>query len=298
MDLLTRLYLPFALPIIMATVGLSLSFTDLRRALLRPKALSCGLAGQVVVLPVAAFSLAAVFPVEPTTAVGLVIIAASPGSPLSNYLTHVSKGDTMLSIVVTVASSLIGVVTLPIIVRFAIDLFLPETASINLPLASAVMSLIGFTMLPVMLGMTIRHFSPRLTRMLQRAVEPLSLMLFAGVLGAVLYAERDNLVGYFREAGTIVTVLNVVMMAVGYLMAKLARLPPGQRIAISLEVGLQNATMAIFIALSLLGRMDLVVPAAAYRIIMLFTSSAFAGLMRWRMTKSARHQEVAPAGLA
>ena len=248
MNVITDVILPLALAFIMFTLGLGLTFSDFARVAKMPKNFLIGLVSQLVFLPLVALIIVFVWPLQPELAIGLILIAAAPGGVTSNILTSFAKGDVALSISLT---------------SIAISMFLIVT-------------------LPVLLGMIFRASLSYLTKRIEKIAKILSTALFVLVLIGAILAERQNLVEYFAQTGLVVLILNILMMTIAYYWAKLFSSGRPQLKAISLECGLQNGTLAIFVGTSVFGGGLYIVPAATYSVIMYLTSLIFIYFIRKR----------------
>ncbi len=281
MGLITQLFLPLSLAFIMFAMGLTLVPDNFRRVLLEPKAFAIGAVSQMVVLPLIAFLLVVVWPIDPVLAVGVLILAACPGGVTSNLLTHLVRGDTALSISLTAVISLASVITIPVIVNFGLRWFLGESG-VELPLARSIIGIFLITTVPVVLGMLVRAKWTTATIRFEPFARRLATTLFVViVLGAIL-AQREHLVEFATTVGPMMLVLNLIMMAVGWYMAAWFKLGAYQGKAISLECGLQNGTMAIFVAATLLENEVMMMPGAIYGLLMFVTAGVWVGWMSRR----------------
>jgi BASS family bile acid:Na+ symporter len=267
-ELLKTVVLPLALMVIMFGMGLTLTPADFKRVILAPRAKLIGLANQLILLPLIAFGLAHLFRLSPELAVGLMLVAACPGGPTSNLITHLSRGDTALSVTLTAVSSIITVFTIPLIVGFSLDYFLgADGARITLPFGPTVAQLMLVTILPVTAGMGVRARWPAWSRRMIKPVNGLSMVFLVLVILIAALKETD-LGGQFREAGWAALSLNAVTMGLGFALAAAAGLSRPQRVSISVESGIQNGTLALAIALGLLGSPRIAVPAVVYSLLM------------------------------
>ena len=275
---LTAVFLPLALFAVMLGMGLGLTPGDFTRVLVYPKAVVVGLLAQLVLLPLLGFGLASLFPLSPELAVGVMILAACPGGPTSNLITYVARGTVALSITLTAISSLITVFTIPVVVNLATGAFLGEATSLRLPVGGTVVQIAVITIIPVALGMVLRHYLPQVAAQIERGVKWLSLALLGLIIAGLLVQQRDSVVGFFAQVGLVTLTLNLVAMALGYLVARLAKLDRPSATAITVEVGIQNGTLAIAIASAptLLNQPNLAIPAAIYSLLMFVTGGAFA----------------------
>lgn len=269
-----QILLPLALAFIMLALGVGLTPADFRRIFTRPKALLVGAVLQYVSLPLLAMAIVAFLPAPPVLKVGIVLLAACPGGTTSNLLTHMARGDVALSISLTALTSLTSMITVPLVLMIALALFMgPEAPSVGLVTTGLVIFLL--TVVPVGIGMAIRQFAPTIAAVLDRHSRLLSGVVFTAVVLATLIADRDQLAARFAEAGFIALSLNVLAMAVAFAVASLVMLRMKQRIALTLECGLQNATLAIVVAVGMLGDVAYAIPAAIYGLIMFVTAGAF-----------------------
>lgn len=271
-SILTAVFLPLALAFIMLGMGLSLSIKDFKNIFVYPKAMILGLTNQLILLPVFGFALAQVFGLTGAMAVGVMILAACPGGATSNLITHLSKGDIALSISLTAVSSFITIATIPIIVNFAIAFF-GEEGSIQLPVLETIIQIMGVTVVPVSIGMFLKKRFPILAIKADRPVRIASAVIFAAVLIAAILKERDSIVEYFILTGPIMLSLNILTLIVGFFLASVFLLPKRQRLTIAIESGIQNGTLGIMIAATLLKNSEMTIPIAIYSLIMFFTSA-------------------------
>ncbi|XOV92895.1 MAG: bile acid:sodium symporter family protein [Bacteroidota bacterium] len=275
MDSTSALILAISLIIIMLGMGLSLVPDDFRRIFVNPKAIITGLINQLILLPLIGFALALVFPVSPEVAVGIIILAACPGGPTSNLIAHLAKGDTALSVSLTAASSLITVITIPIIVNLGLVVFAGEGTVVKLNVVQTIVQIFVIAILPVIIGMLIRHYKEAFALRMDKPVKIASAIVLALVIIGVVIKDKDNMGRYFQQAGLIALALNVATMAVGYFTAKVMKLNIKQAVSISIESGIQNGTMAITIAIVLLGNAEYAFAPAVYSLIMFGTAGAF-----------------------
>ncbi|HEV7278072.1 MAG TPA: bile acid:sodium symporter family protein [Devosiaceae bacterium] len=279
--------LPLALVFIMFSLGLELRAEDFKRVFVRPKAFVAGVVGQLLLLPIVAFVIASVLPLPPEIAIGLMIIAAVPGGITSNLLTRYACGDTALSISLTAMISLASIVTVPVIVFFALGHFVgAETA--NLSITSAALAMFAMVAVPVGSGILVRARAGRFAQSMQTPARNLSGLFLAFVVATAFAGAGEALGRYMLQAGLVALTLNVSMMVLAFAGAALLRIAPSQRTALSLECGLQNVTMAVTLVV-LLGLPSVyAVPAAVYGMIMLPTAITFAAFLahfgRARMT--------------
>lgn len=271
-SILTQLFLPLALAVIMFGMGLSLTVGDFRRILIYPKAVAIGLANQLILLPLVAFGLIHLFGLEAELAVGLMILAACPGGATSNLITHLAKGDSALSITLTAFSSLITVVTIPFIVNFAILYFIPSGEVQELNVLGTVTSVIFITIIPVIIGMIVLKKAPQLAQKWDIPFRRISAVFFVVILVAAIMKERANLISYFSEAGPVALALNLATLALGFFSGRLFGLGKKQSTTIAIEAGIQNGTLGITIAATLLANSTMAIPSAIYGLLMFGTA--------------------------
>jgi bile acid:Na+ symporter, BASS family len=271
-SVLTAVFLPLALAFIMLGMGLSLTIKDFKNILVYPKAMIIGLGNQLILLPVFGFALIQLFGLSGAMAVGIMILAACPGGATSNLITHLSKGDIALSISLTAISSFITILTIPLIVNFAINFF-GEEGSVTLPVLETIIQIMGVTVVPVSIGMVLKKRFPKLALMADKPVRIASALIFASVLLAAILKERDSIVEFFVLSGPVMLSLNILTLVVGYFLATVFILPKRQRLTISIESGIQNGTLGIMIAATLLKNSEMTIPIAIYSLIMFMTSA-------------------------
>ena len=280
MNIVTDIILPLALAFIMFVLGLGLTGGDFLRVIKQPRDFFVGAVSQIILLPVIAFILVKIWPIAPELAIGVMIIAAAPGGVTSNLLTSFAKGDVALSISLTAIISLLCVITIPFIVLTSVGLLSSSDITQNISLLSMARDMFLIVTVPVILGMLLRRFASGAALKLEPIAKKVSILLFVLVLLGAIAAERENVISYFAEAGLITLVLNVIMMVVAYYVAKFLASGTKQKKCITIECGLQNGTLAIFVATSIFGGGMYVIPAATYSLIMFATSLIFVYLVR------------------
>ena len=280
MNIVTDVILPLALAFIMFVLGLGLTGGDFLRVIKQPRDFFVGALSQVILLPVIAFILVKIWPIAPELAIGVMIIAAAPGGVTSNLLTSFAKGDVALSISLTAIISLFSVITIPFIVLTSVELLGGSNITQDISLFSMSRDMFLIVTVPVILGMLLRKFSSGVALKLEPIAKKVSIALFVLVLLGAIAAERENVISYFAQAGPITLVLNVVMMIVAYYVAQFLASGTKQKKCITIECGLQNGTLAIFVATSIFGGGMYVIPAATYSLIMFATSLIFVYLVR------------------
>ena len=280
MNIVTDVILPLALAFIMFVLGLGLTGTNFLRVIKLPRDFFVGALSQVILLPVIAFILVKIWPIAPELAIGVMIIAAAPGGVTSNLLTSFAKGDVALSISLTAIISLFSVITIPFIVLTSVELLGGSNITQDISLFSMSRDMFLIVTVPVILGMLLRKFSSGVALKLEPIAKKVSIALFVLVLLGAIAAERENVISYFAQAGLITLILNVVMMIVAYYVAHFLASGTKQKKCITIECGLQNGTLAIFVATSIFGGGMYVIPAATYSLIMFATSLIFVYLVR------------------
>jgi BASS family bile acid:Na+ symporter len=276
-SILTNLILPLALGVVMLGLGLSLTLDDFRRVAAMPRPVVVGLGVQSLLLPAVAFALAKVFNLSPELSVGLMLLAASPGGATANIYSHLAKGDVALNITLTATNSLLCLLTLPLILGFSLEHFLGASGHIPSPFRK-VIEVAVIIVVPVVVGMVIRSRAPGFAARMDRPVRTFSVLVLVGVIGAAVVQEWSRLPGYFAAVGLACLTFNVLSLWIGYAVPLALRLPKRQAIAIALEIGIHNGTLAIFIALNVLENSVMSIPAVAYSLLMFLTAGVFA----WR----------------
>ncbi len=273
--LLTTVLLPLALGLIMFGLGLGLTVNDFRRIARYPRAVVTGLILQIGVLPWAAFALALMFRLPPELAVGLMLLAASPGGATANIYSHLARGDVALNITLTAVNSVLCLITLPIILDLSLRWFLGAGQYIPPPVTKIIevaVIIIG----PVAIGMTLRALAPAFAARMEKPVRLLSVLVLILLIVAAVIQAWDALVAYFAVIGLACLLFNLISMGTGYYAPLALKLPRRQAIAIAMEIGIHNGTLAIFIALNVLNNPAMSIPAAVYSLIMFFTAAVFA----------------------
>ena len=278
MEIVTKIA-PLALALIMLGLGLGLSIADFSRVLRSPKDFITGFIGQVILLPIVAFILIKVFTLSPELALGVMIIAAAPGGVTSNVLTKFANGDVALSVSLTAVVSLLSIFTVPLIIYNASNLIGIEIVKeISMLRISFKMFLV--VTVPVLIGMIVRSFFTGFIDSKALLIQRISIILFLIVFVAIWTEEWDNILNYLSSAGLITLMLNIIMIFLGYYIAKFFASGLPQRKCISLECGLQNGTLAVFVATQLFDDIAFMVPTAAYSLIMFVTSIIFVLIIR------------------
>jgi len=270
MDSGSKIFLIVSLFIIMMGMGLSLTKADFKRVLQYPKAVLLGFLNQIILLPLIAFGLIQLFDVSNEIAIGVMILSACPGGPTSNLVTHLAKGDTALSVTLTAVNSIVTILTIPIIVNFALGEF-SSGEEVTSPVGAIVGSLIVIIAIPLIIGMTIKNKKPQVAKKMDKPVRVVSTAIIVLVIIGIVIKERAQLVEQISESFPIVITLNVLTMLVGFITAKMVKLKFKEALTICLESGNQNGTLAIQV--SSLINITLGFPAAVYSLFMYFTAA-------------------------
>jgi len=289
MDKISVIILASSLIIIMLGMGMSLIMNDFKRIFLYPKAIIVGLVNQLVLLPLIGFGLVAVFSAPPEIAIGIMILAACPGGPTSNLISHLAHGDIALSVTLTAFSSLITILTIPFIANFALTHFSNSDQVVQLDVLQTILQILVITVIPVGVGMLIKSKKPEFASKMAKPVRIASGVVIILVIVGLVLKERANFVSYFQQAGLIAFALNLATMAVGYLSAKVFNIMDKRAISISIESGIQNGTLAITIAVVLLENTSYAIAPAIYSLIMFFTGGAIVYL---GIKKSKKHTQI------
>ena len=279
MEVVTKIA-PIALALIMLALGLGLTGQDFLRVAKQPKDFLVGLICQLILLPVIAFLLLKIFNLPLEIALGVMIIAAAPGGVTSNVLTKFANGDVALSISLTAIISLISIISVPFIVFKSAELLAVTEISKEISMIGISMKMFLVVTLPVIIGMLIRKFATNFVISKSQFIERISVFLFVIVFAAIWVEEWENIMGYIKQAGLITLVLNIVMMFIGYYVAKFLASGVSQRKSISLECGLQNGTLAVFVASQLFTDITYLIPTATYAIVMFLTSIIYVFIVR------------------
>lgn len=274
----TSLFLPIALGIIMLGLGLSLTLEDFKRVTRYPKAMTIALVSQMVLLPILCFGIAILSKLNPVLCVGLVLLAASPGGPSANLYSHLSKGDVALNISLTAVNSVLTLFTLPFIVNLAMEYFMGAGQYIPLPFAK-VIEVFVVVLVPVAMGMLIKNKAPLFAEKMNKPVKIVSALLLIIIIVSVTVREKQVLMDHSAQLGLPVLLFNILSLATGYYLPRLFNVDKKQAIAIGMEIGIHNGTLAIYIALNVLNNSAMSIPPAIYSLLMFFTAAAFGFLV-------------------
>ena len=278
MEIVTKIA-PICLALIMLGLGLGLSVKDFTRILRVPKDFFVGFFSQLVILPIVALGIALILNLPAPIAVGLMIIAAAPGGVTSNVLTKFANGDVALSISLTAVVSLISIVSVPFVVITSADI-LGVTISSNISMTGIALKMALVVTVPVIIGMIIRGFAENFISSKINIINKITGWLFVIVFAAIWIEEKDNILTYLAQAGLAVLILNVIMMTLAYFIAKKFVSGIAQQKCIALECGLQNGTLAVFVATLIFDDIAYVVPTAAYALIMYITGFIFIYILK------------------
>lgn len=285
---LTTVGLPLALAIIMFGLGLDLTIGDFRRVGRAPKAVAVALACQIVLLPAICFGLVVLFDLPALLGIGMLLLAASPGGTTANLFSHLFRGDVALNITLTAINTVVAVVTLPLITGFAISWF-DRQDDVAMPLVEIV-KVFALILLPVGVGMLVNDRAPGFARRMDKAVRIGSAVILAVLVLGILLDQREHVGDYLADVGLIAAIFCAVSLVVGYVVPKAFGVTGPQAIASSMEVGVHNATLAIFVAVEVLDEVEISVPAAVYSLVM-FLFAALWGA--WVSKRVGSREEVA-----
>ena len=275
---LTTIFMPVALGTIMLGLGLSLTTDDFKRVLQYPKAMSIALTCQMVLLPALCLLLVVLFDLPPALGVGLMLLSASPGGATANLYSHLSNGDVALNISLTAINSVLTLFTLPLIVNFSLGFLMDSDQYVPMQFAK-IIEVFAIVLTPVLIGMLVRSKAPAFAAKMDKPVKIISALFLLLIIVSVTIRERGMLVSSFNQVGLPVLAFNVLSMAMGYYMPLLFSVGKKQAIAIGLEIGLHNGTLAIYIALNVLQNSTMSVPPAIYSLLMFFTAAGFGFLV-------------------
>ena len=279
MEIVTKIA-PISLALIMLGLGLGLTSRDFLRVLNNPKDFIVGFICQLILLPVVAYIIVLIMDLPIEIALGIMIIAAAPGGVTTNVMTKFANGDVALSISLTAIISLISIFSVPFIIFKSADLLGAPAISSNLTMTGIALKMALVVTVPVMLGMVIRKFAVNFVTSNISIIEKITIILFLIVFAAILVEEKDNILNYFKQAGIAALTLNVVMIVLSYYIAKMFASGVKQRKCISIECGLQNGTLAIFVATQIFSDITYIIPTAAYALIMYLTGFILIFILR------------------
>ncbi|KQZ67470.1 bile acid:sodium symporter family protein [Nocardioides sp. Root151] len=279
---LTTIGLPLALGIIMFGLGLDLTIADFKRIGRNPKAVAIALACQLLLLPAVCFGLVLAFDLPALLAIGMLLLAASPGGTTANLFSHLFRGDVALNISLTAINSIISIVTLPLITNLAIDHY-DKGDSISMPIGEVV-QVFAIVLIPVGIGMLVRDRKPSFAAAMDKPVRVASAIILAALVLAILVDQRDNVVDYLGDVGLVAALFCAISLLTGYFVPRAFGVIERQAIASSMEIGVHNGTLAIFVAVEILESTEASVPAAVYSIVM-FVLATLWGLTLVRLLR-------------
>ena len=279
MEIVTKIA-PIALALIMLGLGLGLTTKDFLRVINNPKDFTIGIVCQLILLPIVAYILVLILRLPVEIAVGLMIIAAAPGGVTSNVLTKFANGDVALSISLTAIISLISIISVPFIVLTSANLLGVKDLSSDITMTAIALKMALVVSVPVIIGMVIRKFAENFISSNLNIINRITGILFIIVFAAIWIEERENIFNYLAKAGLAVLILNVIMMTLAFYIARFFATGIPQRKCISLECGLQNGTLAVFVATQIFNDIAYMVPTAAYALIMYITGFTFIYILR------------------
>ena len=278
--IITQIFLPISLAIIMFGMGLTLVVGDFSRLFTYPKEVFIGLCNQLIFLPLIGFFIILLFDLNSTMATGIMILSLCPGGPTSNLITQVARGNIGLSVTLTALASLITVFTIPIILSKAITYFTGETdIVIELPIVQTMIQILVITVIPVSIGMLIRKKNESFAARMERPMRIASTVLFIIIFLLVMFANKDLIIQAMKEVGIATLLLNLSTMALGYITAKVFGIKGKSQTSITIESGIQNGTLAFVIATTILNNVEMGLPTGAYSIWMFITG----GILMWRL---------------
>lgn len=266
--------LPLALAIIMVGLGLELTPKDFARVTKHPKAVLIALFCQLVVLVSIAFVLCKLFALPPLLAVGLMLLAASPGGSTANLFSYLFKGDLALNITLTAINSVIAALTLPLIVNFSIMHFMQEGQQVSLQF-SKILQVFGIIIIPVCIGMLIRHYAPVLTEKLNKPLRIFAVIFLILIIIGAIISERENITLYLAQVGAATALFCICSLTIGYFVPRLLGINSAQARACAFEIGIHNSTLAMTIALTVMSSSAVAMPAAVYSIFMYIFAAVF-----------------------
>ncbi len=280
---LTEIGLPIALGVVMLGLGLGLSLSDFARVSRHPRAVVVALGCQLLLLPALCFGLVLLLDLPPLLGIGLMLLAASPGGTTANLFSHLFRGDVALNITLTAINSVISILTLPLITSLAIAYY-DRGDEVSLPL-SEVLKVFVLILVPVAIGMLVRAGSPAFAARMDRPVRVASAVILAVLVLGILLAERDSVAGYLADVGLAAAIFCALSLVVGYVVPRAAGVTERQAIASSMEIGVHNGTLAIYVAENVLDVSEIAVPAAVYSIIMFVFAAVWGRWVSRRVTQ-------------
>lgn len=282
-SILTKIVLPLALFVIMLGMGLALVPEDFRRVARHPRAVAVGISLQMIALPLLGFAVVKLFGLEGALGVGLIALALCPGGTTSNMFSFLSRGDVALSISLTAVVSVVTPFTIPLLLHPIMQSMMGEGQAVALPIGQTIVQLLAITLLPVGLGMLIRHKAPSASRRAEGPVKVLSIAFLFLVIGGILRENWAQLPTFFAQAGSAALALNLAGMALGYFGGRAMRLNERQSITCGIEVGIQNGTTALLLTSTILKNPTMSIAPAIYSLIMFGTGALFGVIVARRV---------------
>ncbi|GAF61569.1 LOW QUALITY PROTEIN: sodium-dependent transporter [Psychrobacter sp. JCM 18903] len=270
--LVNSVIIPICLFLIMMGMGLTLVTNDFKRVLKYPKAVGIGLTNQLILLPIIGFALANIMPLRQSMPSGLCLLVLCPGGTTSNLFTYLAKGDVALSVTMTAIASVITVFTIPIVLSFSLIYFMGSGSEFELPVVKTMLTLVVLTIVPISVGMLIKRYAPTVADRSQVYVSRFGVIFLTFLVLFLGYVQRDIIVDALIATGPVSVLLNLSTMALGYYSSKWFGLNWAQRTSVTLEVGLQNSTLSIFMALTLLSNYDMSMMPAIYTLVMFLSA--------------------------
>lgn len=280
--ILSQIALPLAVIFVMFAMGLALTTADFQRLVTNPKAVGLGLFNQLIIMPIIGILLASIFPMSAILAVSLVLVASVPGGPMSNLIVHVAEGDRALSVSLTALSNFVAFITVPLYVNFAINRFSADADAISLPIVSTMVQIALLTIVPVIIGMTVHSRSPDFAARTRGTFKTVASVIFWIIIILLVVQNWQLIVDNAATLGPVLILLNGIGLTLGYFSAKALTLPTDQQAAIMVETGVQNSTLAITIALTIMNLPDLSIIPGLYGLWMLLTGFAIASWLSRR----------------
>lgn len=282
-NLFSDIFLPVTIAIITLGMGLSVELNDFRNIFLHPKAVLIGICCQMLLLPAVAFGITSLFHIDPVYRVGLIVISACPGGATSNLITYLLRGNIALSISMTVINSLITLITIPLIVGMGLAIFMEQNASISLPVGNTILKVFLVTVLPAWVGVNLRHYLPENSQKIEKYLRFILPLLLLAIYSGVLFIDEGDKSMSLKDHINLLPYpffLNMATMLLGWFIAKLTRLSSKNQFTISIEVGLQNSALAIFVAATLLGSQTMAVIPVLYGSFSFFSTFLFGYLAK------------------
>lgn len=283
--MLTAIVLPLSLAVMMFGVGTSLELADFKRVFIYPKAVAVGIMGQILLLPLLGYVFATQFGLPPELAVGVMVIVACAGGATSNMIVYLARGDVALSITLTAINSVITVITIPLVVNYALNHFMGASVETELPVGITSIKLFVITLVPVITGMLVRYYFSSFAIRIEKPMNKLVTVLFVMIVIGVFYEAGGQLVDYIASVGPVTYFLNLSAMILGFVVAWLFRLSEQQISTVSIEVGIQNSATGIFVASTLLNNPEIAIVPVIYALAMNINIGLFLLVKHWYTPK-------------